>query len=169
MRQCSISRKYSLKKCPMAAQILPMALVVHCRRNLMDVGLSCFSKHFGAFHNYACDLAAMGHFFKEYLRLMEHWRIVAPLPLFEVQYEDLVSDPETVVRNLSDFCGLLWDPVVLKFHESKRIVSTASYAQVRTPLYKSAIGRAEQYQAHLEPLRRALEGLSGQEPMNTVR
>jgi len=140
-----------------AAQILPMARVIHCRRNLMDVGLSCFSKHFGAFHNYACDLTAMGHFFKEYLRLMAHWRTVAPLSIFEVPYEELVSDPETIVRNLIDFCELPWDPAVLNFHESKRIVSTASYAQVRTPLYKSAMGRAEQYKTHLEPLRLALE------------
>jgi tetratricopeptide (TPR) repeat protein len=140
-----------------AAQILPMAHVVHCRRNLMDVGLSCFSKHFGAFHNYACDLNAMGHFFKEYLRMMEHWLSVSPLPIFEVQYEELVSDPNTTIRNLVDFCGLSWDPAVLNFHESKRIVSTASYDQVRKPLYKSAMGRAEQYKAHLEPLRRALK------------
>jgi len=174
--ELSQGKKYVTDKMPhnfmnlgAAAQILPMARVIHCRRNLLDVGLSCFSKHFGAFHNYACDLAAMGHFFKEYLRLMAHWRAVSPLPMFEIDYEALVSDPETMVRQLSEFCGLPWDPAMLKFHESKRVIATASYAQVNKPLYKSAMGRAEQYRKHMEPLRLALEGFGGEGPMDTVR
>jgi DNA-binding IclR family transcriptional regulator len=43
---------------------------------------------------------------------------------------------------------------VLRFYESRRPVRTASYVQVRQPIYKTAVGRARRYQRHLEPLLR---------------
>jgi hypothetical protein len=35
---------------------------------------------------------------------------------------------------------------------------TLSYDQVRRPIYKSAVQRYEKYEAHLGPLKQALEG-----------
>lgn len=141
-----------------AGQLLPGARVIHCQRDLLDIGLSIYSKHFNAVHNYATDLQAMAHFFREHQRLMAHWRVLQPLPLFELRYEELVSDPEPIVRRLLEFCELPWEDGVMRFHESSRYVSTASYAQVKQPLYTSALGRAQRYARHLEPLRLALAG-----------
>ena len=53
------------------------------------------------------------------------------------------------------FCNSLV-PALLHFHESKRNVATASYDQVRRPLYAGSIGYSAKYERHLEPLRKAL-------------
>ena len=45
-------------------------------------------------------------------------------------------------------------------HKSKRQVVTASYDQVRQPLYTKSVARWKHYEKHLEPVRRIL-GLSG--------
>ena len=87
---------------------------------------------------------------------MAHWRLVVPDRMLEVRYEDLVGDNQYWIRRIVDFAGLDWDPACLAFYESRRFVRTASYQQVRQPIYGHAIGRWRRYGAVLDPLRRAL-------------
>jgi tetratricopeptide (TPR) repeat protein len=138
------------------AVLFPRARVVHCRRDPMDTCLSCYFQNFVAEHEYAYDLSDLGAYYREYERLMVHWRETLPLPMFEVAYEDLIADQERVSRELITFCGLEWDDACLRFHETERLVRTASYWQVRQPIYDSSVERWRNYDAHLAPLRRAL-------------
>ena len=69
--------------------------------------------------------------------------------MLEIHYEDLVNDPETFSRRLIDFCELPWDDACLNFHQSKRVVLTASHDQVRRPIYKGSIERWRAYEAQL--------------------
>jgi tetratricopeptide (TPR) repeat protein len=142
----------------LAAQLFPRARVVHCVRDSLDSGFSCFTRNFGATHDYATDQRSIGVFIRLHEQLMTHWKAVLPLPIHELRYEELVEDPERVAREVVEFCGLDWDPAVLRFYESRRPVRTASYVQVRQPIYKTAVGRARRYQRHLEPLLRELTG-----------
>jgi hypothetical protein len=74
----------------------------------------------------------------------------------ELQYETTVAEPEQTARKLIEFCGLEWDDRCLRFHESKRVVSTPSYDQVRQPIYKKSVARWKRYENFLEPLKRSL-------------
>lgn len=74
----------------------------------------------------------------------------------DVVYEEVVGDTEKAARELIEFVGLEWDPVCLEFHASTRPVKTASVAQVRKPIYKSAMKRGKKYGPGLQPL---LDGL----------
>jgi hypothetical protein len=58
--------------------------------------------------------------FHDYRRLMDHWRAVLPVELFEVNYEDTVTDLEGVARRLVAWCGLEWQPACLAFHQTSR-------------------------------------------------
>jgi tetratricopeptide (TPR) repeat protein len=138
------------------ATLFPRARVIHCRRDPIDTCLSCFVQFFGKPHPFALDLAHLGHYYREYERLMDHWRRVLPLPLFELHYEELTADQEAVSRRLVEFCGLDWDERCLRFHETQRPVRTASTLQVRRPMYRSSVGRWKRYEAHLGPLLEAL-------------
>jgi len=134
----------------------PGARIVHCRRDPLDTCLSCYFQHFGGSCPYIYDLERLGRFYVDYARLMEHWERTLDLPTHTVRYESLVEDPERETRRLVEFAELEWDDACLRFHESARAVNTASNEQVRRPVYRSAIGRHRHYDAHLEPLRRAL-------------
>ena len=138
--------------------MFPGARVVHCRRDALDTGLSCFRQYFTAPHEWACDLADIGRYHRANERLMDHWQGVLSLPILTVDYEDLIGDQEKASRRLIEFLGLEWDPACLDFHRSKRVVFTASNWQVREPLYKSAIGRAKAYDKFLGPLKEGLKG-----------
>ncbi len=138
------------------ALLLPGARLVHCRRNVLDVCLSNYMQHYGDGHVYTYDLRELGLVYREYERVMRHWRKVLPLEIHEVVYEELVVDQERMSRELVAFCGLKWDPACLDFHADGRAVATASQWQVRQPIYRSAVERWKHYASHLGELRDAL-------------
>jgi Flp pilus assembly protein TadD len=137
------------------ATLFPKARVIHCIRDPLDVCTSCYLQIFRGLH-FARDLHDLGRYYKEYERLMAHWRTALPLPLMDVVYEELVADPQGVSRRLIEFCRLTWDERCLRFHENPRAVRTVSKLQVRQPVFASSIGRWRRYAGHLGPLRRAL-------------
>jgi len=139
------------------ALLFPEARVIHCTRDPMDTALSCFFHHFyGDGMPFAYDLENLGAFYRQYCRMMNHWRSVLPLPIHEVNYERMVADPETHIRALVDFAGLDWAPDCLRFFETDRVVKTASLDQVRRPIYDTSVGRYRRYEQWLAPLTRAL-------------
>lgn len=140
--------------------LFPNARVIHCRRDPMDVCLSCYLLGFAGRMAFAYDLQGLGHYYRLYDRLMAHWREVLPLRMFEVRYEDIVENFEAKSREIVDFAGLDWDDRCLRFHETRRTVLTSSNLQVRQPLYSSSVGRWRHYEAGLGPLREALGPLA---------
>jgi tetratricopeptide (TPR) repeat protein len=135
------------------ASVFPNARVIICRRDPRDVCLSCFFQRFaGRGLMYSYDLGDCGRRALEVERMAAHWRKVLPMPLLEVQYEELVADLEGQSRRLIAFLGLDWEPRCLDFHATERPIWTASAWQVRQPLYSSSVGRWRNYERHLGPL-----------------
>jgi tetratricopeptide (TPR) repeat protein len=136
---------------------LPGARIVHVQRDPLDTCLSCYSKLFTAEQNFAYELGELGRYYRKYVELMDHWRETLPAnALLQVRYEDVVADTEAQARRIVEHCGLDWDPRCLAFHKTERPVRTASVAQVRRPIYASAVSRWRRYERHLRPLRAAL-------------
>ena len=130
--------------------------IIHCVRNPLDTCLSCYFHDFGTRHAYSCDLNHLGLYYRDYRRLMTHWRDALGREIFEAVYEELTDDLEGQARKLVAFCGLEWDDACLKYHELPRVVGTASYDRVRGQVCGSSVGRWRHYNAHLEPLKEAL-------------
>ena len=141
------------------ASLFPRAKLIHCRRDLRDVAVSCWMTHFKDIR-WAYDQEQMASRFGEYRRMMEHWRKVLPVSLLEVDYEETVADLEGVARKLVAFCGLAWEPGCLEFHRALRPVRTASTLQVRRPVFTTSVGRWKHYQDALAPWFARLNGLS---------
>jgi Flp pilus assembly protein TadD len=134
------------------AALFPKAHIIHCRRNAIDTCLSAYFQNFTDPHTFAFDLRNLGKYYREYERLMAHWSKVSPLPILELQYEELTANQEAASRRLVAFCGLEWDERCLRFNENNRPVRTASTLQVRQPMYRTSVGRWKHYEKHLGPL-----------------
>lgn len=144
----------------LARLIVPEARVIVCTRNPIDTCFSCYSLQ-GPIE-FACDLGELGRYYRGYARLMDHWRSVLPGEwMLEVSYEALVADFDREVRRIVTHCGLEWDDACLSFHATERPVGTASFAQVRRPIYHSSVARWRRYEPYLGPLLAAL-GLDGE-------
>jgi tetratricopeptide (TPR) repeat protein len=144
---------YNFLHVGMIALLFPGARIVHCMRSPVDTTFSCFLQDFLEGNAFSYSLEDCGWFYNQYRSLMDHWQqVMPPYPMMQLQYEELVAKPEHSVRNLLEFCGLDWDPSCLAFHQSRRLVHTASYQQVREPLYTRAVGRWRAYEPYLGPL-----------------
>jgi tetratricopeptide (TPR) repeat protein len=137
--------------------ILPNAKIIHCRRGAEDTCLSVYKNYFSSRgHYYAYELSELGHFYREYQSLMEHWSDLLPGFVYDIQYEDVVANQEQQARALLAHCGLDWDPGCLDFHTTARSVRTASAAQVRQPIYDTSVAVWKRYESSLGPLLKAL-------------
>jgi len=138
------------------ALMLPRCHVIHCIRDPLDTCLSIYFQRFNLTHTYATDLSDLGHYYREYERLMAHWKSVLDIPILDVHYADVIHDQEKTSREMIEFCGLEWDDRCLQFYKTDRDVATASYDQVRKPVYTSSLNRWKNYEKYLDPLREAL-------------
>lgn len=137
--------------------LLPNARIVHCRRDPIDTCLSIYTNLFKSRVNFAARKEDLAFFYRQYLRMMDHWRAVLPAEKFiEVEYEQLTAAPEAETRRLIAFAGLDWDEKCLKPEENRRAVSTASAWQVRQPIYKTSSQRWRRYEPWLGELRTLL-------------
>lgn len=137
------------------AKLFPRATIIHISRDARDTCLSCYFQHFKDGHAYSHSLDDLGFVYREYEKTIAHWRTL-PLRMLEIRYEDIVANQERETRRLLEFCDLPWDERCMRFHETKRFVRTASYDQVRQPLYAQSVGRHRAYAEFLAPLRAAL-------------
>ena len=141
-----------------AARVLPEARIIHCVRSPIDTCLSAYFKNFQSAYAFSTRLDWLAHHYVTTERLMAHWKRLLPNRILEVHYERLVDNPEAEFRRILDFIGLPWDHDVLDFHRNRRLNNTASYDQVRQPIYRSSVGRADAYTKWLSPLTAILEG-----------
>jgi tetratricopeptide (TPR) repeat protein len=163
-RRTACGKPYFVDKTPgnflhlgLASLILPEARIIHCRRDPLDTCLSCYTTLFTDGHEYSYDLGELGRYYGFYRELMAYWHsILPPGNLLELDYELLVDDTEGQARRIFEFCGLTWEPGCLRFHETKRHVKTASFNQVRSPVYRTSIRRAEKFRPWLGTLEAAL-------------
>jgi len=141
---------------PFIHWVLPNAKIIDARRHPLGCCVSNFRQHFARGQDFTYDLADLGHYYADYVRLMAHVDAVLPGRVHRVIYERMVEDTEAEVRALLEACGLEFDPACLAFHETERAVRTPSSEQVRQPIYRDATEEWQRYDEHLGPLKDAL-------------
>jgi len=136
--------------------MLPAARVVVVHRDPVEACLACFRQWFASGTQFAYDLDDLADYCIDFTRLTQFWMRRFPERVFDLEYEALLADPETMIRRLLDFCELRFDPACLDFHRTRRaVVSAASAAQVRQPLHRDT-ARAARYGRELDALRARL-------------
>jgi hypothetical protein len=137
--------------------MLPNAKIIDARRDPMACCFSGFKQLFAEGQEFTYSLEDLGHYYRDYVQLMDFWQQAFPGEILHMQYEQVVDDFETQVHKLLDFCGLPFEQNCLSFYENKRAVRTASSEQVRQPIYRGGLDQWRNFEAYLQPLATALE------------
>lgn len=138
--------------------VFPEARILHIRRNAMDTCLSIFTTAFMSGPEYAHDRSDLVFVYKNYEKLMNHWRAILPSERFmEVGYEELVANPEPIVRQIIQFLGLEWDDACLHHEQNEHAISTPSVWQARQPVFKSSVERWRRFEPWVGPLAELLD------------
>lgn len=143
---------YSFFHIGMIKAMLPNAKIIHCDRAKPATCWSVFRTHFHGTHKYSCDLKEISSYHDAYEELMVHWHSMLPGFIYDLDYEQLVSNPEHEIRKLLEFCNLEFDPACLEPQKNRRPVLTASAGQVRQPVYTSSIDQWKSYEKHLSEI-----------------
>ena len=146
-------------------KLFPDAKIVHTTRDALDNCLSIYFLHLDHSMSYAHELMDIGHFYRQYRRLMAHWKSQFGADILDFDYDALVCNPRPAVEKLLAHCELEWEESCLSFHQVRNAVKSASVWQVREPLYRHASGRSRNYARHLDALRAYL----GDMPENRAR
>ena len=136
--------------------ILPKATIIDARRHPLDCCWSNFKQHFARGQGFTYDLADVGRYYADYVRLMAHIDAMLPGRVHRVIHERLIGDPAAEVRALLAACGLDFEEACLRFHENTRPVRTPSSEQVRRPISRDGMDAWRPFDAWLGPLRDAL-------------
>ncbi len=132
--------------------LFPRAKIIHMRRDWRDTCLSCYCNEFSGKHPYKYRLADLGFYYRVHERMMARWREIFGGRIATVDYEDLISRFDAVVRDVFGFLGIDVPADYRDFHLSGRPCLTVSYQQVRKPIYATSIGRWRKYEKHLAEL-----------------
>jgi len=167
LHQDDAPRLYYLDKNPLnfrflglIAAVLPRSRIIWCRRNPRDTALSIWSQYFarGDDNGYAYSFADIAAYAAGCERLMRHWQHSLPLPICEVQYENLIQAPKEGFSRLMQFLGLPdyeLDPRSPTEARSE-VITTASAWQARQPIYTRSVERWRPYAPYLPDLIRLL-------------
>ncbi|MBS0463473.1 MAG: sulfotransferase [Proteobacteria bacterium] len=142
--------------------VFPNAKVIHCLRDPRDVALSSWRTQFSHI-NWTGELDHIAHRIEQHRRMMRHWRATIAERLTELRYENLIADPEAVLRRLLQAIGLEWNAAVLEHTGRKGHIRTASQYQVETPLSSRGVGHWRNYEFALAPILPRLEAIVAQD------
>ena len=149
---------------PLIRLILPHAKIIDARRHPLDCCWSNFRQHYAKGQAFSYDLADMGTYYRDYVRLMAHIDAVQPGRVHRVIHEALLDNPEAEVRAMLGYLGLPFEEACMAFHTNARAVRTASSEQVRRPINRDGVDQWRPYDAWLGPLRRALGAVLAEYP-----
>lgn len=138
------------------AQALPQARILHMVRDPVETCFSNLRELFSDANPYSYDQLELAAYYREYRRLMAHWHERLPGRILDVDYAELTRDTETVMRRVAGFCGLDYQPGMLRIEERQRGVATASAIQVRQGIVARDKPKWAPYEDYLQPLIQAL-------------
>lgn len=146
-------------------RFFPDARVLFALRDPRDVCLSCFFQLFNPLGPmpYFMDLRTTVDYYDAVMTAAGAYRQDGQVQLKAVCYEDLVSDTETILRQVVAFLGLEWHPQLLAYRDQarQREIHTPSYESVVEPIYRRAVQRWRHYEAPLAPVRERLDWWAG--------
>ncbi len=132
--------------------MFPRASIIHVARDPLDTTLSCFFQPFREV-GWSFDQSEIAERFLIYRKTMDFWRKCLPKGrILEIQYEELVNNPEPTIRTLIAHVGLDWNSACLSHHAHVGSISTSSVWQARQPIYGSSIKRWRNYAENLTVL-----------------
>ena len=149
--------------------MFPHATIIDSRRHPLGCCFSCFKQLFARDMQFTYNQEDLGLYYRDYVELMEHMDAVLPGRVHRVHYEQLVTDPERVVRGLLEHCGLPFEEGCLRFYENRRVVNTISSEQVRRPISAEAAEQWRHYEPWLGDLKTVLGDLIDRYPSFPVK
>lgn len=139
------------------AKMFPEAKILTALRDPRDVIVSCLFQDFG-FSRLGVACLSWEGAAKSWAATMSHWadireRLTAG-QWMEVRYEELVVNPDAVMKDVLAFLGLA---PLSEETSTDRLIRTPSYPEAANAVHSRAVARWKAYERWLNPLRPVIE------------
>ncbi len=130
--------------------IYPEAKIINCNRDSLSSIISIFQNNLTELA-WCHELNNIFKYFDNYFEIIDNYISVNPKEIYQLQYENLVNNPEQESKKLMEFCELPWDKKCLEFYKRKDLTSkTASNIQIREAIYKHSSKKYSPYKKLLK-------------------
>jgi len=137
----------------MIRRVFPDAPIIHTHRHPLATCLSIYTTPFSIPMRYSDDLGELADYYRGYVALMNAcFESDQNGQIYDLSYEDLVSDPEAVAQDYLAHCGLDWHPGCLEFYRAGKAAATASMIQVRRPINQDSVEKWQRFEPFIGPL-----------------
>ncbi len=139
------------------ALLFPKSRIIYCRRSPLDNCLAIFFKLFKPGYEYSYDLSHIGFMYRQYEKLMDYWKNTLPIPIYELQYNELVKKPEQLFPQLISFLELEWNKQCTDMVQDLIAKENAERPEKKlTEQHPRGIGWASNYKRFVAPLEESL-------------
>ncbi len=125
--------------------------IIHCFRHPLDNILSIYKANFETGYRYSSSLTDSANVLINKDNIMREYKRVYPSKIYELDYDKLVTSPNKEILSLIKWIGWEWNEDYLSPHLNKRMISTASNVQVRSPINPNSVGGWKHYKDLLKP------------------
>lgn len=129
--------------------LFPNAKFINLSRDFNATAFSVFSNYFAQNEPYFCDLTEFKHYYTLYTELMAHWQSMPNIAIYNMSYEQLVTEPKAQLNALFSFLNCQFEPQCLQFYTRKSAVTTLSKQAIRQPVNTSAVAHWQRYKTPL--------------------
>ena len=136
--------------------IFPNAIIIHCKRDPLENSWSIYKNDFEGGMLFSNDIHDIASYYNIYQNLMTFWKSNFKKEIYDLNYEDLINNSESKIREIITFCGLDWQDACLEYYNNKRSIKTVSFNQARKPIYKDSLKGATKYKDYIQNLENAL-------------
>ncbi len=145
---------------PVIQKIFPQAQFIHIIRDGRDTALSAIDKWGSLRRAYLTDYYLLAHWVRNVEQGRKFGQIQKEKNYFEVQYEDLVQDPEPTIRGICDFLDESFHPNMLDHTPlALQTIGSEGHVEVKAPIRTTSLRR---WEAEMEPFRKKLaDNLAG--------
>ena len=136
--------------------IFPNAIIIHCKRDPLENSWSIYKNDFEGGMLFSNNVQDIASYYNIYQNLMSYWKSTFNKDIYDLNYEDLINNPENKIREIITFCGLDWQDACLEYYKNKKSIKTVSFNQARKPIYRDSLKGAVKYKNYIQDLENAL-------------
>ncbi len=133
------------------SKTIPNAKIIHCYRNPLDNILSIYRAHFAVGNTFSSSLIDCAKVYFDQEEIMENYKTQFRKQIYDLNYDNLVTNPSREIKSLILWLGWDWDKKYLSPHLNKRKVLTRSNVEVRSPINSKSVGGWKNYNEMLKP------------------
>lgn len=129
----------------------PEAKIIHMNRSPQAVCWSQYKTSFGSSgQDYSYDLDTIVDYYNMYCDMMRFWMNLYGDQIIDINYEDMVDDPASILKPVCERLGFEWKDQFLDYHKKGKLIKTASKEQANKPIYKGSSEEWQNYQSYLD-------------------